>query len=399
VNDPAGPPTAVLRSRRVAVAVQFAAMGTTTGSWAARIPGVREQIGIADAQWGLATLASTAGSLVSMLVVMGLISRSGPKRLASAGVLLLIVNAPLLAAAHGVPHLVLGLLVQGVSTGLLAPGMNAQAVEVEREYGRRIMSTFHACFSVGQLAGGVAGSIAAHAGVSPTGQLVGSGIVLLVLLAATWTRLPPDPPRHPSAAVKRPLRQRVTGQLLLLAVISLLASVNEGAATQWSAQYTAGYLAAGAGLGALTFTCFSIAMALSRAFGDRLVNRIGQRRFIVLSEIAVAAGMAAGLASGTVAGALIGFAVLGLGSACVVPSVMGLAGNQPGVPSGEGVSVVSLGQWPAILVGPPIIGAVSGLVGLRWSLFVLVGAAAVIVVLARWIRVPVHREQVVASSG
>ena len=174
--------------------------------------------------------------------------------------------------------------------------------------------------------------------------------------------------------------------MLLLAAIALLASINEGSASQWSAQYTANALGAGAAAGAATYTCYTIAMTLSRSTGDRWVNRLGQRRFVQLSEALVVLGFGTCLLVGTPVGAAIGFAILGLGSGCIVPSVMGLAGNQPGLRAGEGVAVVSFGQWPAFLVGPPLIGAVAGLVGLRVALFTLVAAAALIVLLSSWIR-------------
>src|SRR5664279_3879141 len=171
--------------------------------------------------------------------------------------------------------------------------------------------------------------------------------------------------------------------------MALLTSINEGAAVQWSAQYGALTLAAGAGVGALTFSCFSVAMTTSRLFGDRIVNQLGRARFLRYSALLSAGGMAARLLVGTTASAFVAFAMLGAGSACIVPTVMGLAGNQPGIPAGRAVAAVSFGQWPAYLIGPPIIGAVAGLVGLRSALGVLVIAALAIAVLAGRVREPI----------
>lgn len=376
-------------------------MGTTTGSWAARIPGVRDQVQISDAQWGLANIAATAGSLVSLIIVMAVVVRTGPRRLALTGGTLLLFTAPLAASSTGIVPLMSALALQGAATGLLSGPMNAQAVEVERRYRRRIMSSFHACFSLGQLTGGLLGTLASHAGIRPAWQLAGSGVVLGVVLLSTYRGLPADRSGPPSdrPAHRVPLRKRLTPQLALLAVIALLASINEGSASQWSAQYTANALGAGAAAGAATYTCYTVAMTLSRSAGDRLVNRLGRRRFLQLSELLVIVGFGGALVAGTPLAAAIGFAVLGLGSGCIVPSVMGLAGNQRTVAPGEGVALVSLGQWPAFLVGPPLIGGIAGLVGLRFALFALVGAAALIVVLATWVRVPAHTEQPVGRSA
>ncbi len=379
---------ASLPAQRVSVAAEFLLMGATTGSWASRIPDVRRQLSLSDPQWGLATLASTAGSLISMLTVLALIRRLGPRGMALSGAVLLVVNAPILAFSASPVRLVVGLLVQGLSTGMLAPSMNAQAVEVEKAYSRRIMSTFHACFSTGQLLGGVAGTVAARFGLSPGNQMLISGAVLLALVGGVFRTLPADPavPSHSGAQPHR--KRRFTPQLLILFVVSFLASINEGSATQWSAQYTSHTLAAGTALGAATFTGFSIAMTVSRSTGDRFVNRLGARRFVQLSEAVVVIGFGSGLLIGTTWSAIGGFVLLGLGSACVVPTLMGLAGNQPGIAAGQGVAVVSLGQWPAVLTGPPLIGALAGWLGLRAALAILVCSALAIIVLARWIRVP-----------
>ncbi len=390
-------PVAPDRRGRLSVIVLFVLMGTTTGSWAARIPGVRQQMAVTDAQWGLANVGATVGSLIALTVVMAFIARVGARRLALIGGPLLLINAPFLAGSTSLVALVSGLFVQGIATGLLAGPMNAQAVQVERRYGRRIMSSFHATFSFGQLTGGVIGIFAARAGVHPNVQLACSGVVLGLLLLCTYRRLPTE--RSPVRVARVPVRQRFTPQLLLLAGVAFLASINEGSAAQWSAQYTSGTLAAGAAAGAAAYTCFTVAMTISRSTGDRLVNRLGQRLFIRLSELLVAIGFGTALLIGTPASAFVGFAILGLGSGCIVPSVMGLAGNQPGIPTGQGVSVVSFGQWPAMLIGPPLIGAVAGLVGLRGALFLLVAAALLIVLLAGWIQQTDPTGHVVAGGS
>jgi len=385
----------------------FLLLGSVMGSWAGRIPSVRGQIGLTDAQWGLIILASPIGTFITLLVVARIIPRTGARRLAIPGAIAVLCVVPVTATTDKVWALTLALLAQGLSSALLSTPMNTLAVEVERRYERPIMSSFHACFSLGQLAGGLIGVLAASAGVAPALQLTVTNTVLAGALVATVRWLPDDRPR--TATVRRGDGQRsglpasatdggsgrgrrlrsLTPQLALLAGIALLTSINEGAAVQWSAQYGAVTLAAGAGIGALTFSCFSVAMTTSRLFGDRIVHQLGRARFLRYSALLSAAGMAGGLLIGTTASAFVAFALLGAGSACVVPTVMGLAGNQPGIPAGRGVAAVSFGQWPAYLIGPPIIGAVAGLVGLRSALGVLVIAALAIAVLAGRVREPI----------
>ena len=397
---------------RVAVMTLFLLLGSVMGSWAGRIPSVRGQIGLSDAQWGLIILASPVGTFITLMVVARIIPRTGARRLAIPGAIAVLCVVPVTATTDRVWALTVALLAQGMSSALLSTPMNTLAVEVERRYERPIMSSFHACFSLGQLGGGLAGVLAASVGIAPALQLTVTNTMLAGALLATVRWLPDDRPaavegrpagtRGPRSAVGGPTGsaagsvaprgsglRTLTPQLALLAGIALLTSINEGAAVQWSAQYGAVTLAAGAGIGALTFSCFSVAMTTSRLFGDRIVNRLGRARFLRFSALLAAAGMAVGLLVGTTTSAFVAFALLGAGSACIVPTVVGLAGNQPGIPAGRGVAAVSFGQWPAYLIGPPIIGAVAGLVGLRSALGVLVIAALAIAVLAGRVREPI----------
>jgi len=289
---------------RVAVMTLFLLLGSVMGSWAGRIPSVRGQIGLTDAQWGLIILASPVGTVITLMVVARIIPRTGARRLALPGAIAVLAVVPVTATTDKVWALTLALLAQGMSSALLSTPMNTLAVEVERRYRRPIMSSFHACFSLGQLAGGLLGVLAASAGIAPALQLTVTNTMLAGALAATVRWLPDDRPAAPARHLVGahgtgfPMEgatnsragggtglQSLTPQLVLLAGMALLTSINEGAAVQWSAQYGAVTLAAGAGVGALTFSCFSVAMATSRLFGDRIVNQLGRARFLRYSAL------------------------------------------------------------------------------------------------------------------
>ena len=379
-------PSPTDRRNRASVCLLFVALGLTQGSWAARIPDVRDQLtGMTDARWGALTVSMTAGSLLALVVTFLLVGRTGSRRLSRVGVVVLLVDAPLLAGASTTPVLVAGLVAQGFAGNVLAMAMNAQAVQVERSYARRIMSGFHASYSGGQLTGGVLGTVAAGAGIAPAVQLTGTGLLLTAALLATLGWAPPDAPATPTTAGGRPLRRRLSPQLVLLAAIGLMVSINEGAASQWSATYTSHALDAGAAAGAATFSCFSVAMLVSRLAGDRVVQRVGQRAFLTWSSLVAAAGVGLAVGIGTPAAAFAGFALLGIGSGCVAPTVYGLAGNQPHLSAGEGVAVAALAQWPAFLLGPPLIGALAGAFGLRTVLLLLVATSLAIALCSRWV--------------
>jgi MFS family permease len=364
------------------------------GGWAGRIPTVKSELGLDDATWGLLLLAQPIGTFLVLLLLPRLVTRTGARALALPGAVALLVIAPVTASSGRPWALALCLLLQGMAVGLLFSPMNALAVLVERAYRRSIMSTFHAWFSIGQLSGGLAGVLAGSAGISPGVQLATTSVILAVPLAATARAVPDDRPDHTArrqsdegTARRRRRRPMLTRQLVLLAGIALLSSINEGSATQWSAQYSVS-LGASVAVGSLTLVCYSMSIALVRLRGDRLVERIGRARFVTISAAVAAVGLGVALAVGTVPMALVGFALLGLGSGCIVPTVIGLAGNQPGVPSAAGVAMISLGEWPAWFLGPPIIGLLAEAMTLRGALSLVVLSATTIALLATRIVVP-----------
>lgn len=382
------PPSREAVRARLSVTLLFVVMGTTIGSWASRVPDVRRAVGLGDAGWGLANTATTIGELLSLIIVAVLIGRVSTRRLALVGAALVLVNAPLLASAGTVVALVAGLFVWGFAANLLATPMNTQSVEVQHMYGRPILSTFHAGFSIGMFAGGILGTGAAAAGLTPGMQMaVSSGVLGAALIyARRWL---PDTAKAQAAdgTPRRGMRDRFTPQLLLLAFIAFLTSIVEMAAAQWSALYTSEALGAGAVAGAATYTSLSVAATVARLTGDRVAARLGRLRFVQLSVAVAAAGLTLALVVATPVAAMVGFGLLGLGMACVTPTIMGIAGEQPGLSTGEGVSVVTMGQWPGFLIAPPIIGALAGVVGLRQALAVLVVAAVCVIPLTRMVNI------------
>ncbi|MGW0831991.1 MFS transporter [Streptomyces prunicolor] len=365
---------------RLAVTLVFVILGCTQGSWMARIPAIRDQVGLDTARWGVVSSASAVGDLVALTLVTVLIGRVSTRLLCLFATGLVLLNTPVLAGASALPALVLGLAVWGLSATFLNTPVNALAVAVERAHGSPLMSRFHASFSCGVLAGGAIGTLAAAGGVSPGVQLAVSSTVLGVLLLVLGGRLPDEEIRTER---RRPLRHRFTPQLVLLAGVAFLASFVEGAASQWSSVFTADYLDEGAALGAATYTCFTVAILVGRLVGDRFVARWGRRVFVQVSLLTIVLGAGVGLVHPGLAYALAGFTVVGLGLACVLPAVFALAGRQPEVPPGEAVSVITIGQWPGFLLAGPVVGLLAAATSLRLALASLAVAGLGAAVLTR----------------
>jgi HAD superfamily hydrolase (TIGR01509 family) len=378
-----------MRTTRLAITGFFFADGLVVGSWAARIPAVQRQAELTSAELGLALFAMALGALVSMPLAGWLGDRIGSRVVTVAALLGGSVSLVGASFATGLGALAVALLGFGAAFGALNVAGNAQGIALERLYGRPILSSFHAAFSAGGLAGAGLGALAAGAGVAPRAHFGALALALLSgALVAGRALLPPATCRTPTPILARPPRG-----LLLLGAAAFFTLLAEGAAVDWSAVYLSHSLEATAVAAALGYAAFSLAMAASRTVGDRLHARFGPVVLVRSGGVLAATGIALALVVGSIPTALVGFAAMGAGLGVVVPVLFRAAGSTPGVTAGAGIAAVSTIGWLGFLAGPPTIGLAADAVGLRTALGIVVASIAIVALLGRSAR-PRSREDV-----
>jgi fucose permease len=392
---------------RVAVSTFFVAMGLTGGVWVSRIPAVKQQAGLSDARLGLALLAVPVGLVLGTVLAGRLIDRIGSKHVtwvAGTAQCVLLMGA---GVARNFWELVAALVAVGLSGGSLDVAQNAQGVRIETEHGKPIMTSMHAGYSFGAIVGALAGGAFAWAGVGPAVTLAAVAVPAAVAdcVAGRWLLLPggrpPGAPRlSDSAGAGRPARDgtarlsggagaggpardgtaRLSGGagrlVLVLGLLCICGLVGEGAAGDWSAVYLRDNLGASAGLAALAYAAFSVAMTTGRFSGDRLIVRFGVVRVIRVCGLVAGGGLLAGLLAAWAAGggalavviAIAGFTLLGAGLSITVPQIFAAGGRaDPQRPARGLATVVGMG-YTGMTGGPPIIGFVASWIGLPLAL-------------------------------
>ncbi len=372
------------RAARLAVVAIFFLNGVALGSWFVRIPAIQEKLGLGEGLLGVALLGASVGALVSMPLAGALASRFGSRRVVGATALLLPLSIVLPALAPGLLFLVLAVAVLGAANGALDVSMNSQAVAVEKGYGRPIMSSFHAAFSFGGLAGALIGGLVASAGVGPLPHLAAVAALCATAAAVAYRALLPA--SADAADEGAPAFARPTRALLGLGVISFCVLLGEGAMSDWSAVYLDGTLGTGPGFAAAGYAAFSLAMAFGRLFGDGMAERLGPVQLVRACGTLAAVGLGIALFVGQPVFALLGFACAGAGFSVVFPAALSAAGRTEGMAAGPALAVVSTAGYTGFLVGPPTIGFVAELIGLGGALFVVVGLSAAIVLFANAVR-------------
>ncbi len=390
----------ILRRARVALLVYFGMFGLADGVWLARLPAVKEHLGLSDARLGVALLAAPAGLVVVAAFADRLIDRFGSARPTAAGAVAISLLPIGLGLADSMAVLMAVLLVYGMAGGLTDVAINAQAVRVERGYRRPIINSFHACFSFGGLLGALLGGLFAWAGIgaAPTFATAGVPMAVVALLArrrllhgpeasdpAVRPAMDRDPPhqgggRDVAGQGAPGPRHAVALRIAALGLLALCSLLGEGAAGSWSAVYLRDNLGTSAAFAALGYAAFSVTMAAGRLTGDRLAARFGPGRLVTGCGVVAGIGLAGALIGNSPALGLVGFALFGAGLSSTFPQLLSTAGNIRTSRSGTGIARVAGAGYLGLLVGPVLIGSFAGLVGLRLALgipVILMGFMAV----------------------
>jgi MFS family permease len=378
------PRTPALRRARRAVLAVFFINGFALGGWFVRIPAVQDRLGVGEGLLGVALLGAAVGALLSMTVTGALISRLGSRRVVGTTAVLLAASLVPLALAPNVPLLALALVLAGAGNGALDVSMNAHAVAVEERYGRRIMSSFHASFSFGALAGSVLGGGVAYLGVGVLPHFLAVFVLAALATVPAYRGLLPSD--ADAAEGGTPAFARPTRALFGLGVISFCVLLGEGAMSDWSAVYLDNALRTGPGFAAAGYAAFSLAMALGRLFGDGLTERFGPTRLVRLCGAVAALGLGCALAVGDPGFALVGFACAGAGFSVVFPLALSAAGQTGDVATGPALAAVSTAAYTGFLVGPPTIGFLAELAGLGVALYLVVGLSTAVFLLGGTVR-------------
>jgi MFS family permease len=365
------------RQARAATAVVFFVTGFVVAAWATRIPAVQERLGLSPGTFALAVAGLEAGALAGLPAGGALVARLGSRPCLRLGFAVYPTALLGVALASGLAWLTAALAVMAAANSVVDVAMNAQGVELERRYRRPILSGLHAAHPMGMLAGGLAGTAAAAAGLAVLPHFALAAAAGL-LGGLTATRHLVVEPRQPGQA----LLTRRGGRLLLLGTIAFCAFLLDGAASNWSAAHLHDEHAASPALAAAGFSAFTAALALARLAGDRLLARLGRLRVVQASGLLAVTGATVVATAPTALLALLGWAALGAGLAAIAPAVLGAAPSASQLPPPVAIAAVTTLGYLGSFTGPPLVGALAEATGLSAALWLLVAAAAVPVLLA-----------------
>ncbi|WP_179299435.1 MFS transporter [Rubrivirga marina] len=369
---------AFLRTPRLrSAALPFAANGILYGTWASRIPEIQTRTGLSEGTLGLALLGLAVGLVVSAAAAGPLVARLGAHRvtLVALALFALAVVGPGLAVGLG--SLAAVLVGLGLTSGLLDVSMNAWAAEVEAADGTTILGACHGSFSLGGMVGAGLGGAAAALGVPLALHFGACGLAFAGAALAQGLGVRAPAGAAPEADGDTPAVALPTGPVAGLAALAFCGLIVEGAMADWGAVFLREVLAASEAVAALGFAAFSACMAAARFGSDVATARVGDARLVRLGAALGAVGLAVCIVAPAVPLAVVGFGLVGLGFAAVVPALFRAASRAP-LPPGVGIAAVAGAGYLGFLAGPPVIGFVAEASGLRTSFALLVALAGIV---------------------
>ncbi|MGO4389192.1 MFS transporter [Microvirga sp. 2YAF29] len=370
---------------RAATSALFFVNGFGIGTWAAQLPRFKAELGLSDGQLSLGLLAFALGAVALMPVMGWAITHIGSKATTLAAAFAFTASLFLIGLSPTLSFFVAAALLAGACNGTMDIAMNTNATVVEKTWDSAIMSSFHAFFSLGGFAGAAMSGLLIWLdfGIAATLSVSCLGMAL-VTLAAAFGMIGEKVRASESHGFALP-----RGPVVIVAVLAMFCFIVEGAMVDWTAIYLQTVGGATEERAVLGFAAFSVAMTICRFLGDAIVNRIGRGRIVQLGGALAALGLLLVIVLPNPLPATVGFFLVGLGLANVVPVLFSAAAQMKGIAPSVGVAMVATLGYGGYLGGPPLIGFGGDLFGLRAMFAVLIGLSFVIIILSqRALRAP-----------
>lgn len=354
---------------RIAVKLIFFINGFVHANLAARFPRVQELFDIDNGTLGFVLLSSSVGALLAMPFTGWLIIRNGSRRITIFSIFLYCIFVPLVPIMPGLPGLVVLFFIMGLTAGMLDVSMNSQAVMVEKIHQKPIMTSFHALFSIGMVAGAFCGALFVK--LETTLFVHFAVIVGMSVAAAAWARyhLIHDKPKEKE--VDGPAFRLPNAAMVSIGVIAFCCMLGEGAMADWSTNYMENIAMASPALAPLGLSAFALAMTIGRFFGDGARLKFGDRNLMVMCGLISTMGIALTLLFNNPYSVIAGLFIIGIGLSSIVPIAYSIAGNSKNLPPGVGLAMVTTVGYSGFLFGPPIIGLLANWQSLRIALMVV----------------------------
>ncbi len=364
--------------QRVFLSLFFFLSGFCFSSWASRIPTIKSTFGYNDAELGTVLLFMPLSSLIGLPFSGWLVSRYDSRIPLTGGFLLLAFAILGIGFSTTTPLLIGAISLLSFSFRILNISLNTQAIHLQKQFDRKINGSFHGLWSTGGIAGVAFSTVLVALDVNMALHL--SVVAVLTFITTVYSQrflLRKDR----AATGNRLILGKPDPYIVYLGLMVFFAAICEGGMFDWSGVFfkevvnveifTWGYL------------FFMICMALSRFASDAVVERIGMPKTYTISAALIVIGIALSVLLPFFWTSVVGFCLVGLGTASIIPMTFTLAGNSSKYSPGMAISIIATYSIVGMLIGPPLIGYLSHAMDLRLAFITFAVAGLMLIPISR----------------
>ncbi|MCX6253147.1 MAG: MFS transporter [Bacteroidia bacterium] len=356
---------------RIAVALVYFCMGLCFASWASRIPDIKTSLHLNDAMLGSILFALPVGQFLMMPFSGKLVTHFGSRKVILFALPFYTICLNNVGMVKEGWQLAIALFLFGLAGNLCNISINTQGVAAERLYERPIMASFHGGWSLAGFTGALIGLLMINLKVAPTWHFITVILIVWTILRINYPFLIKGKIGLNKDEPKRKFFSKPDSILLQLGIIGFCSMASEGAMFDWSGVYFKDVVKAPSSLVILGYTSFMIMMATGRFVADYMITKIGRKRLLQICGIMISTGLFTSVLFPYLITCAIAFMLVGLGVSSIVPTVYSAAGRHRKVPAGIALATVSSVSFLGFLMGPPLIGYISEIAGLRYSFAVI----------------------------
>ena len=355
----------------MAVALVYFCMGLCFASWASRIPDIKTSLHLNDAMLGSILFALPVAQFLMMTISGKLVTRFGSNNvlLFALPVYTLCLNN--IGWVKEGWQLAIALFLFGLAGNLCNISINTQGVAAERLYDRPIMATFHGGWSLAGFTGGLIGLLMINLKIPPNWHFITIILIVWLIFRINYPFLIKGRIGKNKDEPKRKFFNKPDSILLQLGIIGFCSMASEGAMFDWSGVYFKDIVKAPSSLVILGYTSFMIMMASGRFVADYFISKIGRKKLLQICGVMISTGLFTSVLFPYLIPCTLAFMLVGLGVSSLVPTVYSAAGRHTKVPAGIALATVSSVSFLGFLMGPPLIGYISEIAGLRYSFAVI----------------------------
>lgn len=358
-------PMPTLRSARRSTAVAFGLQGMFLAALLTQLPQFKDRFGFGDTTIVVAVVMVSLVAGVGSVLAEYVATRTSSKTTLRAGLFVIAAAGVGLAIAPSTILFFIGFGVYGIGLGMVDAAANMQAVAIQHRYGRSILSSFHAVWSVGAIIGALFVAVCSALEVSLPVSIFVAALTVAAGTLLIGPRLLAVGPESEPGTTAAPLAIPLRPFLALGAAMALFFAIDFSVGN-WSALYLKDLLLSSASTAALGVAAYQTAGLASRLTGDFWVRRHGEIAVVRVGAAIAAVGLVVVVAAQSPTVAIVGFLIVGLGAPVVAPLCFSAAGRlAPPDQTDAVIARLNLFNYAGTVVGGAVVGAVAAVSDLR----------------------------------